>query len=97
MAWQHENLSKTIVHLLADNGICLAIAGFHTGRQKVAGFFRSIEKAGLVPVRPIFERDLEGRERTWVTDRGPEDPIERKRYEKSTMVMPSADLYHGDG
>jgi hypothetical protein len=68
-----------MTHLLANDGIILAIAGFHTGRPKVAAFFEAAERAGLVPLRPIFERDVEGQERPWTKDRGIEDPVERKR------------------
>lgn len=81
MDWQHDNLSKSIAHLLAkDGGLCLAIAGYHTGRAKVANFFDSAERAGLELVGPIRERNTEGVERPWVRDRGFEDPVERKQW-----------------
>ncbi|KAI5804338.1 hypothetical protein EDC01DRAFT_415217 [Geopyxis carbonaria] len=80
MDWEHENLCKSIVQLMSSDGICLAIAGFHTGRAKVAAFFEATERAGLIPLKPIFERDIEGKERPWKTDRGIEDPVERKRW-----------------
>ncbi|KAH8147024.1 uncharacterized protein LAJ45_08823 [Morchella importuna] len=81
MDWQHDNLSKSIAHLLAkDGGLCLAIAGYHTGRAKVANFFDSAERAGLELVGPIRERNTEGVEREWVRDRGFEDPVERKQW-----------------
>lgn len=78
---QHDNLSKSIVHLLArEGGILLAIAGFHTGRAKVAAFFDSVERAGLELVEPIVEKDIEGNQRPWEKDRGVEDPVDRKRW-----------------
>jgi nicotinamide N-methyltransferase len=81
MEWEHDNLCASIRRLLKeDGGVCLAIAGFHTGRAKVAGFFEAVERAGLKFLRPVVERDVLGKEREWVTDRGREDPIERKRY-----------------
>ena len=80
MDWQHDNLCNSIKRLLKEGGVCLAIAGFHTGRVKVAGFFEAVEKAGLKFLRPVVERDVMGNEREWVTDRGKEDPVERKKW-----------------
>lgn len=80
MEQQHDNLSKSVAHLLAKDGLLLAIAGYHTGRAKVASFFDSAVKAGLELVKPIWERDVEGNERPWERDRGYEDPVERKRW-----------------
>ncbi|CUS12831.1 unnamed protein product [Tuber aestivum] len=79
MESQHENLAKSVKALLARDGEFLAIAGFHTGRDKVAGFFDAAERAGLVSVK-ITEKDVEGVGREWVRDRGQEDPVERKRW-----------------
>jgi len=76
---QHENLAKSVKTLLARDGELLAIAGFHTGRAKVVGFFDAAERAGLVSVK-IEEIDVEGVKREWVRDRGQEDPVERKRW-----------------
>lgn len=80
MGWQHDNLSKSVAHLLSKDGIFLAIAGYHTGRAKVANFFDSAVMAGLKLVEPIRERDVEGNERPWEKDRGKEDPVELKRW-----------------
>ncbi|KAF8466942.1 hypothetical protein BDZ91DRAFT_793931 [Kalaharituber pfeilii] len=82
MDWQHVNLCSSIVHFLEpEKGEVLAIAGFHTGRPKVANFFKECENAGLVPVgKGIIERDVDGNEREWVGDRGREDVIERKKW-----------------
>ncbi|KAG0637285.1 putative methyltransferase-domain-containing protein [Tuber brumale] len=79
MESQHENLAKSVKTLLARDGELLAIAGFHTGRDKVAGFFDAAERVGLARVK-ITEKDVEGVEREWVRDRGQEDPVERKRW-----------------
>ncbi|CAZ79467.1 unnamed protein product [Tuber melanosporum] len=79
MESRHDNLAKSVKTLLARDGELLAIAGFHTGRDKVAGFFDAAERAGLVRVK-ITEKDVEGAEREWVRDRGQEDPVERKRW-----------------
>lgn len=79
LAAEHENLVASIRRGLADDGVALAVAGFHTGRSKVAGFLEKCEEGGLI-LEKVFERDVEGVERVWVPDRGPEDPIERKRW-----------------
>lgn len=79
MESQHDNLAKSVKALLARDGELLVIAGFHTGRDKVVGFFDAAEKAGLVGIK-ITEKDVEGVEREWVRDRGQEDPVERKRW-----------------
>ncbi|RPA89103.1 hypothetical protein L873DRAFT_1823465 [Choiromyces venosus 120613-1] len=76
---QHDNLARSLKTLLARDGEILAIAGFHTGREKVAGFFDAAERAGLESVR-IIEKDVEGVDREWARDRGQEDPTERKRW-----------------
>lgn len=87
MADQNPNLAKTIRTMLdPENGVCLAIAGFHTGRQKVVGFFEAVEKEGLEPIGKVFERDVEGVERDWAVDRGFEDPVERKRYAMTRVI-----------
>lgn len=80
MDWQHDNLCNSIQRLLSDDGVCLAIAGFHTGRPKVASFFEAVERAGLTFLKPIIERDVMGNDRPWQADRGREDPVERKKY-----------------
>lgn len=82
MAWEHENLCTSIVHFLEpEHGEMLAIAGFHTGRARVANFFRECERMGLVLTEEgIIEKSVEGDQREWREDRGMEDVIERKRW-----------------
>lgn len=82
MAWQHENLCSSIAHFLdPEHGEMLAIAGFHTGRAKVASFFKECERAGLVLLgEGIVERNVDGGQREWCEDRGIEDVVERKRW-----------------
>ncbi|RPA80093.1 hypothetical protein BJ508DRAFT_240194 [Ascobolus immersus RN42] len=79
MGDQHTNLAKSIHHFLSPAGKVLAIAGFHTGRQKVADFFRVCKEEGLV-LESIVEVDVEGGTREWEESRGWEDPVERKRW-----------------
>ena len=81
MPWQHENLLKSIRWFLKPEGRAWVVAGFHTGRAKMKGFYEeeALREAGL-EVEKIWERNAEGEEREWVTDRGIEDVTERKRW-----------------
>ncbi|KAI1391320.1 uncharacterized protein F4822DRAFT_396356 [Hypoxylon trugodes] len=82
MPWQHANLHKSIAWFLKDaSARAWVIAGFHTGRQKMSGFFEDevLAEAGL-ELESIWERDCDGVEREWVWDRGQEDVSERKRW-----------------
>ncbi|KAI6873852.1 hypothetical protein KC338_g1435 [Hortaea werneckii] len=58
-----------------------AIAGFHTGRRKLAPFFTVAVEQGL-ELEDIFEEDGEGNRRDWRAERdgGREDPTERKKW-----------------
>jgi hypothetical protein len=81
MPWQHENLLKSIGWFLSREGRAWVVAGFHTGREKMRGFYEedALRKVGL-EVEVIWERNADGAEREWVTDRGIEDVTERKRW-----------------
>jgi nicotinamide N-methyltransferase len=81
MPWQHANLLKSIQWFLAGEGRAWIVAGFHTGREKMRGFYEEekLREAGL-EVERIWERNAEGTEREWVWDRGIEDVTERKRW-----------------
>jgi nicotinamide N-methyltransferase len=81
MPWQHKNLMKSICWFLKDEGKAWVIAGFHTGRAKMAPFFDrdALAEHGL-EVESIVERDPNGKEREWTFDRGIEDVSERKRW-----------------
>lgn len=81
MPWQHENLMKSINHFMKPNGKAWVVAGFHTGRAKMANFFveETLAKHNL-RVGSITERDPDGIERQWVFDRGIEDVTVRKRW-----------------
>ncbi|KAL2268539.1 hypothetical protein VTJ83DRAFT_3385 [Remersonia thermophila] len=85
MPWQHENLRRSIAWFLRDDDEDKArawvVAGFHTGRQKMAPFFDAAElaKVGL-EVEYLWERDCDGTDREWVRDRGIEDVSMRKRW-----------------
>jgi EEF1A N-terminal glycine/lysine methyltransferase len=83
MPWQHANLHQSIAHFLKPGSDSRAwvVAGFHTGRAKMAPFFdrQVLANVGL-EVERIWERDCNGAEREWVDDRGPEDITIRKRW-----------------
>lgn len=82
MPWQHENLAKSISHFLSPgDGRAWIVAGFHTGREKMRGFYdaKKLDECGL-EVEDIWERDCEGKEREWMVDRGIEDVTMRKRW-----------------
>ncbi|KAH9909841.1 hypothetical protein F4778DRAFT_775755 [Xylariomycetidae sp. FL2044] len=83
MPWQHENLRRSIAWFMRDGDASRAwvVAGFHTGRAKVAAFFDAAGLAGVgLEVESIWERDCGGVERDWCVDRGIEDVGERKRW-----------------
>ncbi|KAI5792432.1 hypothetical protein DFH27DRAFT_568856 [Peziza echinospora] len=81
MEYEHENLCSSIVHYLDPiQGEMLAIAGFHTGREKVANFFKTCKSSGLVLQDELIELNVDGETRPWAEDRGREDVIERKRW-----------------
>ncbi|KUI62851.1 Protein N-methyltransferase NNT1 [Cytospora mali] len=83
MPWQHENLRRSIGWFLkeSEEARCWVVAGFHTGREKMRGFFEDegLREVGL-EVERIWERDCDGVEREWTLDRGYEDPVGRKRW-----------------
>ncbi|KAI0118473.1 hypothetical protein F4776DRAFT_254801 [Hypoxylon sp. NC0597] len=86
MPWQHANLHKSIAWFLKDStspssARAWVIAGFHTGRAKMRGFFEDAALAAEgLEVESIWERDCDGVEREWAWDRGQEDVSERKRW-----------------
>jgi hypothetical protein len=83
MPWQHENLRRSIAWFMKEGGDSRAwvVAGFHTGREKMRGFFgrEELRETGL-EVERIWEMDCNGVEREWVLDRGREDESVRKRW-----------------
>lgn len=84
MPWEHENLAKSMLHFLADTAdACIyCIAGFHTGRAKVAPFFEEVVPAQGLRVEEIYEMDADGKRRPWAKERdgGQEDMGERKKW-----------------
>ena len=79
----HENLVRSMLHLLstASDASVYAIAGFHTGRAKLAAFFDEAVAQGR-HVDEIYEEDHVGNQREWVKERvgGTENVTERKKW-----------------
>ncbi|KAK0720381.1 hypothetical protein B0H67DRAFT_486185 [Lasiosphaeris hirsuta] len=83
MPWQHENLRASVAWFLAEGSASRTwvVGGFHTGREKMRGFFDADALAAHgLEVEYIWERDCDGVDRTWVFDRGVEDLTVRKRW-----------------
>ncbi|CAI7580053.1 unnamed protein product [Penicillium bialowiezense] len=86
MRSQHENLARTMQWFLSPGGKVWVVAGFHTGRAIVAGFFETALENGFV-IERIFERDLVERledggeiRRDWVPFREGEGVENQKRW-----------------
>ncbi|KAH6655263.1 hypothetical protein BKA67DRAFT_534195 [Truncatella angustata] len=81
MPWQHDNLRRSISWFMKDSAESRAwiVAGFHTGRHNMVGFFddRKLAEAGL-ELEKIWERDVEGQEREWAIER--KDDSDRRRW-----------------
>lgn len=82
MPWQHANLHDSIAFFLKQTpeARCWVVAGFHTGREKMKGFYEAEALASVgLEVEHIWERDCNGEERPWDTMR--EDDVSvRKRW-----------------
>lgn len=78
MDFEHRSLALSMLHFLSltDNAQVWVLAGFHTGRAKLASFFDIVVQVGM-EVQNIWERDADGNERDW--DRSREDQ-ERNRW-----------------
>ena len=83
MSEQHENLVASMLHFLSHDAAArvFVIAGFHTGRVRLANFFEVAEKMGL-EAEEMYEEDVEGKRREWAAERdgGREDGTGRKRW-----------------
>ncbi|KAH6603315.1 nicotinamide n-methyltransferase [Trichoderma cornu-damae] len=98
MPWQHANLRRSIDHFLRRTASARAwvVAGFHTGRANMAGFFdaQALRDQGGVEVERMWERDCDGVEREW--DVGREDDItERKRWLVVAVLKRCEDTLEG--
>ena len=83
MPYEHHALAQSMFHFLShdEEARVWVIAGFHTGRAKLATFFDVVEEEGL-EIESIWERDVDGNEREWKAERdgGKEDVTGRKRW-----------------
>lgn len=83
MPSEHSNLASSMLHFLTldGHGRVFAIAGFHTGRAKLASFFDVAVDRGL-EIEEIYEEDAEGDRRGWLKERdgGLENHTERKKW-----------------
>lgn len=72
-----------MLHYLIDDKCARAfvVAGFHTGRARLAAFFEVAIQEGL-EIEEIYEEDVEGVRREWCEERdgGTENTTERKRW-----------------
>lgn len=83
MPWEHRNLARSMLLSLSTAGHAriYAVAGFHTGRAKLAPFFKVVGEEGL-EIETIQEVDVLGNTRPWqmIRDDGTENVTERKRW-----------------
>jgi pimeloyl-ACP methyl ester carboxylesterase len=84
MPWEHENLARSMLHFLSDSADAriYVIAGFHTGRAKMASFFEeTVPEVGL-EIEDIYEMNAEGKRLAWARERdgGRENIGERKKW-----------------
>lgn len=82
MPWAHRALMRSICWFMSEQGgRAWVVAGFHSGRAKMATFFDAtvLAEEGL-EIEMIWERDAEEKERSWSADRGVEDVTARKRW-----------------
>jgi nicotinamide N-methyltransferase len=64
----------------APSARILVIAGFHTGRAKLAAFFENAVPDSGLEVEEIFELDADGRRRVWQSHAVEEAVGERKKW-----------------
>jgi len=82
LASQHTNLAQSMLHFLSPalEARLLVIAGFHTGRARMASFFEETVGEEGLEVEEIFEMDADGNRRVWKPN-APEELIgERKKW-----------------
>jgi EEF1A N-terminal glycine/lysine methyltransferase len=90
MSSQHRNLVRSIAHFLcreSPKACALVVAGFHTGRNIVADFFKqfliSKERDNIaeeLSITEIYESDMNGARRPWQESRANESREDAKRW-----------------
>jgi nicotinamide N-methyltransferase len=79
---QHLNLAHSMLHFLSRDPAArvFVVAGFHTGRAKMACFFEETVPQGGLETEEIWEMDANGSRRPW-KPYAPEELIgERKKW-----------------
>jgi Lysine methyltransferase len=87
---QHRNLVQSIAHFLckeSPKACALIVAGFHTGRNVVADFFKQFlttkerdNIAEVLRVAEIYECDMNGERRPWRENRSNESREDAQRW-----------------
>jgi nicotinamide N-methyltransferase len=83
MSEQHDRLALSMLHFLSESpeSRVFCIAGFHTGRARMAPFFEEVAPKLGLQVEDIFEIDGSGKRREWRNERsGVEDIGERNKW-----------------
>jgi len=84
MPHEHESLARSMLHFLSPSpdARVFVVAGFHTGRAKLAPFFEEVVRQNGLEIEEIYEMDVDGKRREWRAERdgGREDIGERKKW-----------------
>ncbi|KAF2713049.1 hypothetical protein K504DRAFT_128687 [Pleomassaria siparia CBS 279.74] len=83
MSDQHDNLAQSMLHFLSESpdARVYCIAGFHTGRTRLAPFFQEVAPESGLEIEEIYEMDGMGKCRVWVNEKsGVEDIGERNKW-----------------
>lgn len=95
MPWQHQHLLSSTAHFLKRDPSARAwvVAGFHTGRRSMRGFFDAsfLRGAGL-EAEALWEVDCMGAERAWAWEREGEDAGEEVKRWCAVGILKWADL-----
>jgi EEF1A N-terminal glycine/lysine methyltransferase len=81
---EHHNLARSMLHFLSPSpeARIFVVAGFHTGRAKLASFFEEVVGHEGLEVEDVYEMNADGHRRDWTPERdgGREDIGERKKW-----------------
>jgi hypothetical protein len=83
MPWCHDDLRASVSWFLGEGPDARAwiLAGFHTGRATMRGFFDADALAAAsLEVEAMWERDVDGNERPWVAEKAHEEVGGEKRW-----------------
>ncbi|KAF2477062.1 uncharacterized protein BDR25DRAFT_370992 [Lindgomyces ingoldianus] len=81
---EHKDLVRSMLHFLSPSpdARIFCIAGFHTGRTKVAMFFEEVVPESGLEIEELLEMDVDGKRREWRRERdgGTEHIGERNKW-----------------